>query len=60
MLIKYVNVLYTSKNSYRFRPPFDAIFREVLYEGYDEKNEQPVDKCEILRFNVWFKIYFKK
>jgi hypothetical protein len=49
-----------SKTSYRFRPPFDAIFREVLYEGYDEKNEQPVDKCEILRFNVWFKIYFKK
>jgi len=36
-----MNSLYTSKTPYMFRPPFVAIFREVLYELYVTKTSQP-------------------
>jgi len=41
-----MNLIYTSKTSYTFRPPF--VFRGVLREGYVTKNLQPMYKYVVL------------
>jgi len=57
-MLKYDNqtnnakLLCTSKTSYMFRPPFVAILKEVLYEGYVTNNSQ---KCIDIKYE--FLIY---
>jgi hypothetical protein len=48
MHIRYMNSLYTSKTPDMYRPPFVAIFIEVLYEVYVTKTSQPTCSYKIL------------
>jgi hypothetical protein len=49
---KYMNLLHYSKLklSYVLQPPFEAIFRKVLFKGYITRTSKPLSGYGILRF----------